>query len=274
VQYFLFRQLADAYRRIVDMGVQLVLDFEPKEGFSKLARQMEIWSRCAHAIHLIGMDLYVPPFRREVIESTFGRDSEFVLTNLCQQRGSEFVFPSRPPDLMISADVREKVEDLRRYAAEADEGKCRRFLRVNSGLWASAVVIDATTTQFFGSRTVWEEFGMIPAREAGFEGRLFAMMPIRVAPDVISEFPEEMRDERIRGVIEERVRSKEAISVTMYLYDLLAGFGGYRREKPRPIQIVPGHCRFSFPFSVQELKWETELNGRIRQFLSGCRRNV
>jgi hypothetical protein len=45
----------------------------------------------------------------------------------------------------------------------------------------------------------------------------------------------------------------DALAVTVYLSDLLMVGGIGDRLNPEPIQLVSGHCRFTFPMSVAEL---------------------
>jgi hypothetical protein len=56
VQFFLSRQLANAYRQIVDVEMQLVLDFKPVGVIGECFERPEMWSQTTHAIQLAGVD--------------------------------------------------------------------------------------------------------------------------------------------------------------------------------------------------------------------------
>jgi hypothetical protein len=287
-QFFLFRQLADAYRRIADMGIQLVLDFPPAGPISEFFEPLKTWSRCAQTIRLIGMDLYSHPLRRAVIDGFFGlRVADFVAQVLCEQRGDDLVIRDSATDPECRREIFQQIGDPETaeaidakfehflgYVSIADDHKCRTFLTDNSQLWSSAMILDAEATKFFGPKMVAEEFEMIPSGDALFEGIPFAMMPRHLAPDKVSEFVLETSSAEIRDMIEQRAALPDAMSVTVYLSDLLSGFGDYDRTEPEPIHMRPAHFRFVLGFTVEDLKRDRRLNDRIREFLAASHRLV
>jgi hypothetical protein len=114
---------------------------------------------------------------------------------------------------------------------------------------------------------------MIPAGDALFlPGIPFAMIPHRLAPDKVSEFVLDTSNAEIREMIQERAASPDAISVTVYLSDLLGGFGDYDRRQPTPIQLCPPHARFVLGFTVQDLKHDRHVTDEIQKFLASSRR--
>jgi hypothetical protein len=175
------------------------------------------------------------------------------------------------------------LEDLISYSRDASAEDCRGFLAGKSPLWPSAIILDSTATRFFGAETVEREFGMIPSGDENMNGQLFALIPAHLAPDKISEFPIEDSIRQIRDKIENRAGLRDAMSVTVYLCDLLAAFsgvpiegeqedGGSHREEPHSIQLLPGCCRFTFPVTLEELKTKAKVVQNIHEFLAKCHR--
>jgi hypothetical protein len=101
-----------------------------------------------------------------------------------------------------------------------------------------------------------------------------ACIPNFLSPEMLSEFPESITDETICEMMNTRA-SSQAVSVTVYLYDLLTVFGGFSRTRPmKVIQRLKGHCRFQFPLSIEEMSQAMEMNHEIRDFLERTKRSV
>jgi hypothetical protein len=99
-------------------------------------------------------------------------------------------------------------------------------------------------------------------------------MPVRLAPDLISEFVQDVSSEQVLAQIREKVAAPPPLSVTVYLCDLLCGVGVYDRHPPAPIQLISGDCRFSMPLTLAELRQEQRIMTQISEFLTECKGGI
>jgi hypothetical protein len=288
VQFFLFGQLGQAYERILNLGMQLVVDLTPSGPLHEFFEPLQMWSRYAQAIHLIGLDLYCDPVRREVIESLIGaKHTEFIVRTFCEQRGDTLHIPERcrtpayleqvraqMGDQALAGEFRRRLEYLFGFVSNADQAKYRDYLRRIAPLLPAALIIDSTATAFFGAQAVAMEFDAIPAGSGLVQGIPIALMPARLAPDLVSEFVQPVPSEQVLEQIRERAASPDALSVTVYLCDLLSAIGLYDRHPPPPIQLISGDCRFSLPMSLAELRQEHRATSQISEFLTACQRAI
>jgi hypothetical protein len=96
-------------------------------------------------------------------------------------------------------------------------------------------------------------------------GEFQILGPKYLSPEVVSEFEETASMQQMRAIFEKRA-VENAIVVELYFGDLISVMGG-ERVRCLPLQLIKDHCRFLFPFTVQELRDEQQLGERIGQFL-------
>jgi hypothetical protein len=288
VQFYLFNQLGAAYAKILELGVQLVVDFSAGAELNGMFMPLQMMSHYAQVIRLIGMDTFCQPVRREVIESLFGPDSDFVIRTFCIETGGVLTIPNgnRQPeyveqvlshvtDLALRQELESRVSHLMLLARNVLARRCRDFLQVIAPYLPSAVILDAAASKFFDPRVVHETFGMIPSasdRELN-PAVPTALMPSFMSPEMVSEFLPNIPSDQIHAQFTERIRSN-ALSVTVYLADFIAAIGGFERYQPAPIQLIAGHCRFVMPVAIDQMKANEAVNLRIREFLHGAERAV
>jgi hypothetical protein len=288
VQFFLFGQLAEAYKKILEMGIQLVINLDVSGTCTAFFEQVKTWAHYAQTLQLTGMDLYCSPVRREVIEGIFGKKhTPFIITTFCEQRGDSLSIPNRCKtqaylaqvvdrmgDPALAGEIKRKLEYFLGFVTNADTAKCRDALCKVPPLLPAALLIDPAATEFFGPKVVTDEFRSIAGACSAIPNVPTALMPNVLAPDMVSEFPENVSCEEILAKIRGRANDHEPLSVTVYLCDLLAACGGYDRHPPPPIQLISGHCRFALPLSLQELQQDQATISRIYEILSECKRVV
>jgi hypothetical protein len=280
VQFRLFTELAAAHAILVELGVQLVVDFPAAGNFANLPGPLAALAHCCHAVRLIGMENFAQPLRREVLVGLFGAKAELVAEAMCTSDGLR-IPKERTTDEHIrrvagaigDPDAERKIRYLVWIVQQEHPAGVRDFLESRAPYLPAAVLLDTATTRFFGAKRVRGEFRMIPGQAEITDGETLALMPQYLSPEMFSEFPLDTTNDLMERQLRDRAGSAAA-AVTVYLGDLLAVFGRYKRPMPAPIQLIHGHLRFSLPMSIDEMKQNSETNTRIHDFLTHAGRAV
>jgi hypothetical protein len=276
LQCLLFRQLERAFERMVRIGVQLILDFAI-DGPEK--EPLLTFARFAHGIRIVGLDNYLQPVTEDYLRAFFRQDSEFILRSFFEvTEFGVFQKPEFSDQSAVDAVLRSVPSQGKRHELAGKIGFIKRrqsepdtwstFLPDLCKNVACAIVLDAPATQSLGSQRVVKDFMMIPSASEPTPNGI--VVPVHMSPEMVSEFPGDVDLRRIQQAMEQRAQT-DAVSVTVYLNDLLVITGVVDRAAPEPLQLISGHCRFTFPMSVRELA--AEPSRRLTDWLAKMKRD-
>jgi hypothetical protein len=158
-----------------------------------------------------------------------------------------------------------------RLCKEADKPFIAALRSVASSVPAT-IVLDGAATAKFGAVSVWREFRIVPSGSAPIECLPSIVVPKRMTPEMISEFPVGQDAGRILEVIRERAAGS-ACAVTFFLYDFVTSVLKMAREEPEPLQLFEGYCRFRYPMDIRDLGDDMTTQERILALLVDMKRN-
>jgi hypothetical protein len=286
VQWRLWQQLADAYAQVVNLGgVQLMIDVVAEPAGDWAARLIAA-SRCAQIVRVVRLEsVLFAPLDPEAVRQAFppGAGADLFLGHFCAvgdghvHLKSWIVDPARVRAVLARfapADAHAQSAALTRLMHQAMAGPMRS-VHAAAGDAGAAIVLEARIADFcrmLGRQgVVWEGLGMIPATDDARAAAPAFLMPRRLSPEMISEFPEDATPQQIREHIKHRAGSP-AQAVTVYLHDLLVAEAGMQRVTPQSLEEIEGYCRFTFPFTIEELRANQEITSRVQALVESSHR--
>jgi hypothetical protein len=285
VQWRLWRQLSDAYLEILQLGMQLMIDVVVERAADWPARVVAA-ARCADIVHVVGIEnallgeVHVEAVRAALPSAA---SADLFLTHFCTVADTRARLNSWIVDQRRVGRVLESLQPAERQAQSAalvtliTQAMQRPMKAIHclAGDAGAALVLEARMAAWLGWRKqptlVWDRLGMVPATDDPAAPAPSFLMPRRLSPEQISEFPAGTAPAQIRAQIEQRAGS-HAQALTVYLHDLLVAEAGVERLPPAALQEIQGHCRFLFPFTVADLRASQEITDRVRAFVERSNR--
>jgi hypothetical protein len=287
VQWRLWQQLSDAYVQVVNLGgMQLMIDVIA-EPVSDWPARLIAASRCAHVLRVVRLEsvLFAPidvQAAREVLPSETAADnflSQFCIVGDGQVQLKNWIIDHGRVRAVLErfapADGQVQSAALTRLMLRAMDGPMK-LMNSTAGEAGAAFVLEGRMADWLKwlkkPKVVWDGFGMIPATNELDAPRPSVLMPRRVSPEQISEFPEEVTPTEIHERIRERADSS-AEAVTVYLGDLLVAEAGLPRAPPESLEGIEGCCRFVVPLTIAELPADQEITSRVQALVKSSNRD-
>jgi hypothetical protein len=283
VQWTLWQQFSDAYQRIVAIGIQLMIDFVADEDWGYLPSKLIAVSHFAQLVRIVRMErVLFEPLEVQQVYAAYGSTeaAAYPLSQFWTVKDGVAAFKPQIVSVRWVQDVltnrpQAEAQALRPLleCARAKRAPILAALAMDAG---ASFVLDAPIAAWLAAFTnerncVWEKLGMIPAGDKPASGGPSFVMPKRLSPEEISEFPEEETQESIARAVSERATS-DAQAVTVYLHDLLVTVARMERVIPDTLQSIEGHCRWVFPRTVEELRASSEITQQVQAFVEKCQR--
>lgn len=273
VQFNLAVEYQNCFEGIVELGIDLITDIVLYENTS-IKSLLKVESKRAQIIRLVGLLNSLTPLTVERVHEVCGDDTQFVLENYCKVYDDTVIFEEkyRNPELIEQIPEPEFKEKIKRlFTMSIDQKKyesCQESMQRLPMLppqYPCAIMLDQATTSFLTIPRTYE-LHYIPS-SSNHEGQFASFVePKYLSPEIVSEFDQVSTQQEMAQIIESRVKSN-AISVVIYLQDLLSAFGVFLHPQVKPLQLIEHHCRFTFPVSIEDLNCNTDLITKVREFL-------
>jgi hypothetical protein len=266
--------------------MQLFVDFlmEPDETPQGLEQKLVGLAQFASGIRIVYADpVTLQPVRTDVVRSVFDNRPDIatiVFERFGAVRGDVFHFdPKVRQDSWVTAqlygvdgDVQQAIRRKMRQFRAAGEEPYAEVLRRVAGLVPATLMFDEATTYRVGREAVWRDFRIVASASEPIPNVPSIVVPQRISPEMLSEFPITTKGDEILGVIRRR-SSCDSLAVTFYLYDFVNSVLGLPRQEPEPLQLFQRYCRFRFPMYNDYLVEDVTTQERIHALMNEINRN-
>jgi hypothetical protein len=276
VQWFLASQLTAAFEAVAETGVQLLLDVV---AFSHehIQRSAMWFGHFAQALRIVGLEQAAfEPIPMETVTRQMSNWAQPITQLFCRTDGSvvqikgENAAPEKVAQLIgkFSTGVRGVVRDHVNWMFGVSRAQLTQALRSVAVYCPAAIVLSGPVGQLFPLEMMAEQFHCLPESNRvvqNLHGNQ-VLSPSYLSPEVASEFPEQVQVAQIREEIT-RKNATDAMVVDVFFGDLMAVACG-DRVRVTPIQLIKDHCRFLFPFTLDELTENSEVRNSLLEVLN------
>jgi hypothetical protein len=286
VQWRLWQQLSDAYFQVLNLGdIRLMIDV-PVDAADHWPAKLVTASRYAQIIRVVSFEnALLGPFNVQAVREALPAPgaADLFLTRFCTVTDTWARFNSWIVDRPLVSEIlgrlapeEQKAQSaaLDRLILQAMDGPMEIMHQV-AGDSSATFVLEARLAEWLNRLQVpqvaWERLGMVPATENPTTPAPSFLMPRALSPEQISEFPETMTQGEIMDEMKLRAHSVSP-AVTVYLQDLLLVARRMERARPEKLQEIEGHCRFTFPHTLADLRANEEVSRRVQVLVRKSKR--